>query len=101
MKASCSLLACVLLTTLSAIRGEERAAPALAPPSTALSEAPGGFDATREGRTRGKVDEVEYESKSVGIRRKMMVYPPPGLSTDSKYPVLYLLHGIGDTQKVW
>jgi predicted peptidase len=27
----------------------------------------------------------------------MRIYTPPAYSTDRKYPVLYLLHGIGGT----
>jgi enterochelin esterase-like enzyme len=44
---------------------------------------------------------VEYESKSVGTRRKMTVYTPPGYSKDNKYPVLYLLHGAGGDETGW
>src|SRR5262249_43167654 len=28
-------------------------------------------------------------------------YTPPGYSNDQRYPVLYLLHGIGDTERGW
>jgi enterochelin esterase-like enzyme len=31
----------------------------------------------------------------------MVVYTPPGYSKDVKYPVLYLLHGIGDDETGW
>ena len=31
----------------------------------------------------------------------MQVYTPPGYSTDQKYPVLYLLHGIGGDEREW
>jgi enterochelin esterase-like enzyme len=31
----------------------------------------------------------------------MRVYTPPGYSTNRKYPVLYLLHGIGGTDTEW
>ena len=48
------------------------------------------------GVKHGKVETVEYDSKSVGDTRKMTVYLPPGYSKDTKYPVLYLLHGAGD-----
>jgi enterochelin esterase-like enzyme len=44
---------------------------------------------------------IEYDSKSVGARRKMQVYTPPGYSPDKKYPVLYLLHGIGGDETEW
>ena len=44
---------------------------------------------------------VSYESKSVGTTRKMQVYTPPGYAKDKKYPVLYLLHGIGGDETEW
>jgi dipeptidyl aminopeptidase/acylaminoacyl peptidase len=31
----------------------------------------------------------------------MQVYTPPGYSKDRKYPVLYLLHGIGGDETEW
>ncbi|AIE83679.1 alpha/beta hydrolase [Fimbriimonas ginsengisoli] len=67
----------------------------------AFPAAPAGFDQPRDGVPHGKVDEVEYDSKSVGVKRKMVVYTPPGYSADKKYPVLYLLHGIGGTEWEW
>jgi enterochelin esterase-like enzyme len=64
--------------------------------------APKGFDSPRDGVEKGKVEAVEYESKSLGgARRKMMVYTPPGYSKEKKYPVLYLLHGGGDDETAW
>ena len=44
---------------------------------------------------------MEYDSKSVGVTRRMTVYLPPGYSKDVKYPVLYLLHGAGDDETGW
>ena len=44
---------------------------------------------------------IAYDSKSVGTTRKMQVYTPPGYSKDKKYPVLYLLHGIGGDENEW
>jgi enterochelin esterase-like enzyme len=67
----------------------------------AFAEPPKGFDAKREGIARGKLEMVSYESKSVGATRKMNVYTPPGYSKDQKYPVLYLLHGIGGDETEW
>ena len=49
----------------------------------------------------GRLEMVTYESKSVGTTRKMQVYTPPGYSKDKKYPVLYLLHGIGGDETEW
>jgi enterochelin esterase-like enzyme len=67
----------------------------------AFPPAPKGFDKVREGIARGKVETVEYDSKTVGNKRKMLIYTPPGYSTDTKYPVLYLLHGIGGDETEW
>ena len=60
-----------------------------------------GFDKAREGIAHGKLEMVEYHSKSVGNKRKALVYTPPGYSADQKYPVLYLLHGIGGDEEEW
>ena len=66
-----------------------------------LEPAPSGFASRRDGVERGKVETVEYDSKSVGDTRKMTVYLPPGYSKDTRYPVLYLLHGAGDNEGGW
>ena len=55
----------------------------------------------REGVARGKVETVGYHSTTVGTDRKMLVYTPPGYSTEERYPVLYLLHGIGGDEEEW
>src|SRR3954468_18781811 len=62
---------------------------------------PEGFDKVREGIPHGKIETVEYDSKSVGNKRKALIYTPPGYSADKKYPVLYLLHGIGGDEEEW
>lgn len=62
---------------------------------------PEGFDKPREGIAHGKLEVAEYDSKSVGNKRKALVYTPPGYSADTKYPVLYLLHGIGGDEEEW
>ena len=60
-----------------------------------------GFDIVRESIPHGKIDTITYQSKSVGTNRKALIYTPPGYSDDNKYPVLYLLHGIGGDEKEW
>jgi enterochelin esterase-like enzyme len=60
-----------------------------------------GYDKTRQEIAHGKLEMVEYDSKSVGNKRKALVYTPPGYSADTKYPVLYLLHGIGGDEEEW
>ena len=37
----------------------------------------------------------------VGTDRRALIYTPPGYSKNKKYPVLYLLHGIGGDEKEW
>ena len=67
----------------------------------AFPDPPAGFNTRREDVPHGELTPVEYDSKSLGTRRRMRVYTPPGYTTDRKYPVLYLLHGIGGTDTEW
>lgn len=67
----------------------------------AFPPVPEGYDKARDGIAKGKLEMVEYDSKSVGNKRKALVYTPPGYSADVKYPVLYLLHGIGGDEEEW
>src|SRR5947207_10075834 len=64
---------------------------------------PQGFDQVREGIEKGKLERVDYDAPAVseGLKRWMEVYTPPGYSKDKKYPVLYLLHGIGGDETEW
>jgi enterochelin esterase-like enzyme len=63
--------------------------------------APQGFDVLQSSIPHGKIDTLTYTSKTVGVARKTLVYTPPGYSRSKKYPVLYLLHGIGGDEKEW
>ncbi len=60
-----------------------------------------GFDVVRTGISHGEIDTITYQSSTVGASRKALIYTPPGYSKDKKYPVLYLLHGIGGDEKEW
>ncbi|TCK82633.1 alpha/beta hydrolase [Albibacterium bauzanense] len=66
-----------------------------------VKQAPVGFDVYQENILHGKIDTISYESKTVGTIRRALVYTPPGYSESKKYPVLYLLHGIGGDEKEW
>jgi enterochelin esterase-like enzyme len=66
-----------------------------------VKEAPAGFDQPKAGIATGKIDSLSYPSATVGTVRKVLVYTPPGFSPKKKYPVLYLLHGIGGDEKEW
>ena len=69
--------------------------------NNAPKEMPKGFDTARQGIQKGRIDTISYQSKTVGTQRKALVYTPPGYSKKTKYPVLYLLHGIGGDEKEW
>jgi enterochelin esterase-like enzyme len=64
-------------------------------------EAPAGFRKLRKGGLQGRLETFEYNSGVTGTRRKANVYLPPGYTPERKYPVLYLLHGIGGDQNEW
>lgn len=50
----------------------------------------------------GAVSEVNYFSKSLNRFRRMHVYTPPGYERgEGTFPVLYLLHGAGDSDASW
>ncbi|HQZ64505.1 MAG TPA: alpha/beta hydrolase-fold protein [Planctomycetaceae bacterium] len=66
-----------------------------------FSAPPDGYDIQRDGIERGTLETIEYESRTVGTKRRAKVYKPPGYSADQKYPVLYLLHGIGGDENEW
>lgn len=63
--------------------------------------APQGFDSFRADVKHGEIDSVNYESTTVGTNRRALIYTPPGFSKKNRYPVLYLLHGIGGDEKEW
>lgn len=50
----------------------------------------------------GSVAKVWYHSPSLGIDRRMTVYTPAGYEMSGKrYPVFYLLHGMGGDENAW
>ncbi|WP_207423445.1 alpha/beta hydrolase [Desertivirga brevis] len=64
-------------------------------------QAPQRFDSFLENIPHGTIDTVTYSSATVGTNRNALVYTPPGYKKNKKYPVLYLLHGIGGDEKEW
>lgn len=64
-------------------------------------EAPKGFDVVNPNTPKGKLNYIKYKSKTVGTTRRALVYTPPGYNKNTKYPVLYLLHGIGGDENEW
>ncbi len=63
--------------------------------------APPGFDSLQANILHGKIDTISYYSTTVGTTRRSLIYTPPDYSKKKKYPVLYLLHGIGGDEKEW
>lgn len=50
----------------------------------------------------GSVSKVWYDSPTAGFDRRMTVYTPAGYETSGKrYPVFYLLHGMGGDEDAW
>ena len=50
----------------------------------------------------GTVAKVWYNSSTLGMDRRLTVYTPAGYETSGKrYPVFYLLHGMGGDENAW
>ena len=67
----------------------------------AFPDPPADFDVRRDEVAHGSLEMIAYDSKTVGTRRLMNVYTPPGYTPERRYPVLYLLHGIGGDETEW
>ncbi|MFG6489122.1 alpha/beta hydrolase [Roseateles sp. BYS78W] len=68
--------------------------PAFPPPAA-------GWNRPRDAIAHGRLEMVDYDSRTVGTRRHMLVYTPPHYDPQRAYPVLYLLHGIGGDETEW
>lgn len=51
----------------------------------------------------GSVSKVWYNSPGLGMKRRMTIYTPAGYedNPDKRYPVFYLLHGMGGDEDAW
>lgn len=64
--------------------------------------AEGTFQAYDPKIPHGVVSTVEYWSTTLGAKRRAHVYTPPGyMKNVARYPVLYLVHGAGDSDDSW
>ncbi len=56
-----------------------------------------------EAEQRGTLTYKWYDSRILGINRRLTVYTPYGYEANpkKKYPVLYLLHGAGGDEEAW
>jgi enterochelin esterase family protein len=66
------------------------------------ADAPSVWD-RQPGVPHGVVHLHEYDSRSLGVVRRMRVYTPPGYaaSATERFPVLFLFHGSGDNEATW
>jgi enterochelin esterase-like enzyme len=94
--------------TVDGLRIADPGNPALKPmrsPTTSILEVPGQPPLLHEFQDvpHGTVRHHWYASRSLGVRRSLHVYTPPGYDkeTQIQYPVLYLFHGSGDNDATW
>lgn len=62
---------------------------------------PENFDVLDDKTPSWTLTDAAYPSKTTGTTRRCHVILPPSYSESKKYPVLYLLHGIGGTEDEW
>ena len=74
-------------------------------PRTSILEIPGEPALIHDFQNvpHGRVSLHWYNSKSLGHRRAMQVYTPPGYDADAtaRFPTMYLFHGSGDNEATW
>ena len=62
----------------------------------------GDFQTFHKDIPHGAVAKIDYWSEPLGGMRRMHVYTPPGYEKGNKsFPVLYLVHGAGDSDQSW
>ena len=85
----------VLLAILFAIPVNSVAA------ETLPASPPSGYDQVKTNIPHGQVSYITYQSTATNSQRRARIYLPPGYSTNNKYSVMYLLHGIGGNEDEW
>jgi len=92
---------------LDSVRISDPSNPRLKPmrsPTTSILEIPGDPPLIHEFQNvpHGVVHLHDYQSKSLGVLRRLRVYTPPGYDQSrARYPILYLFHGSGDNEATW
>lgn len=64
-------------------------------------QTPSDYRNVKTGVSYGTVETVTYASKTTGTDRKVTVALPYGYTESKEYPVLYLLHGLGQDNTQW
>ena len=62
---------------------------------------PAGFDSRKNGIAYGQMNEISFYSTTTENERKAKIILPARYDKAMKYPVLYLLHGIGGDENEW
>ena len=100
--ASCLLGVALVQMAIGTIPTGQAAVPVTAVAALTLpNHAPADFIQVRPDIPKGKLETITYNSKSIGVDRKAVVYTPPNYDANQKYPVLYLMHGIGGNETHW
>jgi enterochelin esterase-like enzyme len=100
--AGCLLCVALAQMAIGAPPAGQSAATAKAGATLVLpNHAPANFIQVRADIPKGKLETITYNSKSIGVDRKAVVYTPPNYDPKQKYPVLYLMHGIGGNETHW
>ena len=60
-----------------------------------------GYNYKSNATPHGNVAKVWYDSPTLKMTRRMTVYTPAGYDGKKRYPVLYLLHGMGGDENAW
>jgi enterochelin esterase-like enzyme len=61
----------------------------------------GGSSAPNTDIERGTLTVVALNSAALHATRQVKIYTPPGYNSQTKYPVLYILHGLGSDIDQW
>jgi enterochelin esterase-like enzyme len=99
---SCLLWVALVQMAVIIMPAVQAAAPVTAAATVILpNHAPADFIQVRPDIPKGKLETITYNSKSIGVDRKAVIYLPPNYDPKQKYPVLYLMHGIGGNETHW
>ncbi len=84
----------VLASLLAAACGGSSSPPAATVGTTTSAAVPEG---------PGEVDTRHFHSKALGVDKRYVVYLPAGYQADParRYPVIYMLHGLGGNETMW
>ena len=77
------------------------AMPAVVLAQTLPTAPPSNYSTVVSTNPAGRVITFNYYSAATGTLRPAKMYLPPGYSSTNKYPVVYMLHGIGGSENDW